>query len=97
MDDSNNSNISNKEEIYEYVPDINKSDIINDKRFKNIQREHKKRNKELKNILLKEFILFIIILLSIIKYKKSLKIIIKDEKDVDIDPSFFMGLFYDCV
>ena len=97
MDDSNNSNISNKEEIYEYVPDINKSDIINDKRFKNIQREHKKRNKELKNILLKEFILFIIILLSIIKYKKSLKIIIKDEKDVDIDPSFFMGLFYDCI
>ena len=97
MDDSNNSNISNKEEIYEYVPDINKSDIINDKRFKNIQLEHKKRNKELKNILLKEFILFIIILLSIIKYKKSLKIIIKDEKDVDIDPSFFMGLFYDCL
>ena len=100
MDDSNGSNSStnsNKEEVYEYVPDINKNDIINDKRFKNIQNERKKRNKEIKKILLKEFILFIIIILSIIKYKKSLKTIVQEEKDVDIDPSFFMELFYDCI
>ena len=100
MDDSNSSNNStnsNKEEVYEYVPDINKNDIIHDKRFKNIQNERKKRNKEIKMILLKEFILFIIIILSIIKYKKSLKTIVQEEKDVDIDPSFFMGLFYDCI
>ena len=100
MDDSNNSNNSAnsaKEEVYEYVPDINKNDIINDKRFKNIQQEKKKRAKEIKLVLLKEFILFIIIVLSIIKYKKSLKIIVQEEKDADIDPSFFMQLFYDCL
>ena len=100
MDDSNssnNSNHSNKEEIYEYVPDINKSEISNDQTFKTIQKEQKKRNKKIKILLLKEFILFIIIILSIIKYKKSLKIIVQEEKDVDIDPSFFMELFYDCM
>ena len=100
MDDSNssnNSNISNKEEIYEYVPDVNKSELSNDKRFKNIQKEQRKRNKEIKILLLKEFILFIIIILSIIKYKKSLKIIVQEERDVDMDPSFFMKLFYDCI
>ena len=100
MDDSNNSNNSNnsnKEEIYEYVPDINKSEIGNDKRFKNIQKAQKERNRQIKIVLLKEFILFIIIILSIIKYKKSLKIIVQDEKDVDIDPSFFMEIFYDCL
>ena len=100
MDDSNGSNNStnsNKEANYEYVPNINRTDIIYDKRFKNIQKEQQKRNKKIKVILLKEFILFIIIILSIIKYKKSLKIIIQDEKDVDVDPSFFMEIFYDCL
>ena len=99
MDDSNGSNNStnSNKENYEYVPNINRTDIIHDKRFKNIQKEQQKRNKKIKVILLKEFILFIIIILSIIKYKKSLKIIIQDEKDVDVDPSFFMEIFYDCL
>ena len=65
--------------------------------FKEIQNAQKKRKQEIKFMLFKEFILFIIIILSIIKYKKSLKIIVQDEKDVDMDPSFFMSLFYDCI
>ena len=59
MDDSNGSNNStnSNKENYEYVPNINRTDIIHDKRFKNIQKEQQKRNKKIKVILLKEFIL----------------------------------------
>ena len=100
MNESNNSNSSNnssKEEIYDSYPDINNNNIVKRKMFKEIQNAQKKRKQEIKFMLFKEFILFIIIILSIIKYKKSLKIIVQDEKDVDIDPSFFMSLFYDCI
>ena len=47
-------------------------------------------------ILLKEFILFLLIMISIIYYKKSLKVPDIEKNDVEMDPDFFMQLFYDC-
>ena len=97
MDETNSSNNSNMEENYEYNSDINNNEISNDKKFKYMQKEMRKRKKEMKIVLLKEFILFLIIIISIIKYQKSLKTIVQNEKDVDIEPEFFMQLFYDCI
>ena len=100
MDETNNSNNSNNynpEYNSDYDSDINKNEISNEQKFKYIQKEQRKRNRKIKIALLKEFILFIIIIISIIKYQKSLKTIVQNEKDVDIEPSFFMQLFYDCL
>ena len=47
-------------------------------------------------ILLKEFILFLLIIISIIYYKKSLKVPEVEEKDAEMNPDFFMQLFYNC-
>ena len=55
-----------------------------------------KKRKELILIIIKELILFILIILSIYKYIKSLKTTEQEEKDFDMDPSFFMQLIYYC-
>ena len=47
-------------------------------------------------ILIKEFILFLLIIISIIYYKKSLKVPDVEEKYAEMDPDFFMQLFYNC-
>ena len=95
MKEENNSNSSVgvfQDDKYISVPSINKS-IIND-----ILTKEEKTKKKLKIIimLLKELFLFLIILLSFIKYKNSLKTPEQAEKDFDMDPSFFMGLLYNC-
>ena len=43
MDETNSSNNSNMEENYEYNSDINNDEISNDKKFKYMQKEMRKR------------------------------------------------------
>lgn len=66
------------------------------KNFVDDEAINEKKKNETVLIILKEIILFIIIAISIIKYIESLKTTDQDEKDFDMDPSFFMGLIYDC-
>ena len=91
INNSNNStNSSNSEESYISVPNIHKN-------FVHYLQEIKRRNKkEILIIFIKELILLTLIILSIIKYKLSLKTPTVEEKDFDMDPSFFMYLIYQC-
>ena len=93
--DQNSSNSSGgvfRDDKYISVPNVNRY-IIND-----ILNKEEKIKKKLKLtiILLKELLLFLIILLSFIKYKNALKTPEQAEKDFDMDPSFFMDLIYNC-
>ena len=54
------------------------------------------KQKKLLIILIKEFILFLLIIVSIIYYKKSLRVPKVEEKDAEMNPDFFMQLFYNC-
>ena len=90
---SNSSSGSISEESYISVPYTRKNSNNSDNYIKD--NKNKKKYKII-IMLVKELILFILILLSIIKYKKSLKTVEQPEKDLDIEPSFFMGLIYDC-
>ena len=97
MNEHNTSNISNNTNLEEYyisVPNINKNFTNNDNFIIEIK---KKKKKKLINLCLKEFILFIIIIISFIKYKKSLQTSKLDEKDFDMDATFFMTIIYDCL
>ena len=87
-------NVYPSEETYLSVPDITRYYTNNDIFIKEIK---KKKRKKLKIVLFKEFILFIIIITSIVKYEKSLKITTQDEKDFDMDASFVMSIIYDCL
>ena len=94
---SNNSSgpeNSNIEGNYISVPYIPKN--MNNNNEIDIKEERRKYKKKLIITLSKELILFIIICISIIKYKQSLKVEEKSEKDFDAAPEFIMGLFYDC-
>jgi hypothetical protein len=82
------NNISSNSPNSADIRDINEQSM-----YRNIK---KKRRRELLFILIKELILFIIIVLSIIKYIQSLKTTEIEEKDFDPEPSFFMNLIYDC-
>ena len=90
---SNSSSSSISEDNYVSVSYINKNFVNNDKLYRELT---KKRIINAIIMLLKELILFLIIIISFIKYKLSLKITKQDEKDFDMDPSFFMDLIYNC-
>ena len=91
---SNNSYNSNLEDNYISVPYNSRSISINNEiDIKEIKKKYKKK---LLITLVKELILFIIIFLSIIKYKKSLRIEKQNVKDFDMAPEFIMGLLYEC-
>ena len=87
------STISNDNHNCISVNDISKNFSDDDKIIKEIGN---KRKNEIIIMMLKELILFIIILISIVKYIQSLKTTEQEEKDFDMDPSFFMQLIYDC-
>ena len=94
LNNSNNPNNSNNEANYISVPNINK---INPEKL--IPNTNKKK-KKLKSYIIaisKELFLLIIIIYSIYRYKKGLTVPEIEEKDFDMDPSFFMNLFYDCL
>ena len=91
---SNGSNSSTGEEKYISVPNLHKGMINNSEiDFKDNKQKYKLR---ILITLLKELILFIIICLSIIKYKKSLRTVDEGEQEFDMAPTFFMELIYDC-
>lgn len=94
---SNNSNSSNgsmTEEKYISVSNLPK-DILNNSEI-DFKENKQKYKLNLLITLLKELILFIIICLSIIKYKRSLRIVKEGEQEFDMAPTFFMELIYDC-
>ena len=94
---SNNSSgpdNSNIEGNYISVPYIPKN--MNNNNEIDIKEERRKYRRKLIITISKELLLFIIICISIIKYKQSLKVEEKSEKDFDAAPEFIMGLFYDC-
>ena len=92
---SNSSSSSIPDENYISVPNIHKNYPNNDIYLKE-KDDKKKLRKEILIMFMKELLLFLIIILSINRYKKSLKTSELEEKDFDMDPSFFMQLIYDC-
>ena len=86
---SNNSiDNTNIDSISENNNNLNDINLISGERIK--------KRKEFIIMIVKELILFAIIVLSIIKYIQSLKTTEQEEKDFDMDPAFFMQLIYDC-
>ena len=90
---SNSSSSSNTEDNYISVPNISKNFINNEKYIREMKKD---RIIQIIIAILKEIILFIIIMISIMKYKVSLKTTKQDEKEFDMDPAFFMDLIYNC-
>ena len=86
------SNLNNiiAEDDMRTKPNINKKLVITGLNLTN------KKQKEKIIEIIKEIILFLIIFISAIEYKKSLRVPEQEEKDFDMDPVFFMGLIYDC-
>ena len=89
------SSFSNGNQNCISINDFNKNFVNDDQNL--IKEINKKRKSEMIITILKELILFVIIMISIIKYIQSLKTSDQDEKDFDMDPAFFMKLIYDCV
>ena len=89
------SSFSNGNQNCISINDVNKNFVNDDQNL--IKEINKKRKSEIIITILKELILFVIIMISIIKYIQSLKTSDQDEKDFDMDPAFFMKLIYDCV
>ena len=89
------SSFSNGNQNCISINDVNKNFVNDDQNL--IKEINKKRKSEMIITILKELILFVIIMISIIKYIQSLKTSDQDEKDFDMDPAFFMKLIYDCV
>ena len=54
----------------------------------------KKRKCEIIIMILKELVLFLLIIISAIKYNQSLETSQIEEKDFEPAPSFFMGIIY---
>ena len=89
------SSFSNGNQNCISINDVNKNFVNDDQNL--IKEINKRRKSEMIITILKELILFVIIMISIIKYIQSLKTSDQDEKDFDMDPAFFMKLIYDCV
>ena len=87
------TNVSNEigEVNYDSKPNMNK------KLVEMSTTENSKIKKEKLIKIIKELVLFIIILLSAIEYKRALKVPEQEEKDFDMDPDFFMDLIYKCL
>ena len=92
--DTTNQSNTNDENNFETKQNNNlKKKFVNDEKY---MKERRQKMKEIIIMIIKEVLLFLIIMLSVYKYKLSLKVPEQEEKDFDMDPAFFMGLLYDC-
>ena len=88
----NSYSFSTSEENYGSITD---SSFYNEEIYYNNEIS-KKRKCEIIIMILKELILFLLIIISVIKYNQSLETSQIEEKDFEPAPSFFMGIIYRC-
>ena len=87
----NTSSDSNQEENFGSIVD---NHFYNEETYYNDL--SKKRKCECMIMIFKELVLFLLIIISVIKYIQSLETTELEEKDFEPAPSFFMGLIYSC-